>query len=199
MEGNCLIETRSKKLILGCNSSIIPVNGSVEIIGYAAFANCKSMETVILPKSVKEIEYAAFTNCPALKGMYIASSASKDDQVVKFDPEGVFGEAPLDKIYVPDAESLEMYSELLGEAYFQIGTPRILSEDEVRQLAWEHWEIEPGSRDPDTGSLISVFVECHDEFYVVDLKWLVEGQHYSQLDRIVIDAYTGARIKFVGK
>ncbi len=199
VDGNCLIETQSKKLILGCNSSVIPVNGSVESIGYAAFANCKSMETIVIPRSVREIEYAAFTNCPALKQVYITASVSKYNQVVNFDPEGVFGQAPLDIIYVPDAESLEMYSELFEEAYFNIGTPHILSDGEVRQSAWEHWGIEPNSKDPDTGFLLSVFVEYCDDFYFADLKWLVEDQHYSQLDRIVIDAYTGAMIELIAK
>ena len=124
VDGNCLIETKSKKIILGCNSSIIPNDGSVESIGYAAFANCKSIETVILPKSIIEIEYYAFDNCENMKYMYITSSVSIDQQFVDFDVEMVFYGGPKCIFYVPDAESLEVYSNVHGSyIHFEIGTP----------------------------------------------------------------------------
>ena len=62
VDGNCLIEKSSKKIILGCNSSVIPNDGSVKRIGEAAFANCHAIESIIIPKSIIEIEYAAFDN-----------------------------------------------------------------------------------------------------------------------------------------
>ncbi len=135
VDGNCLIEKSSQKIILGCNSSVLPTDGSVKSIGYAAFANCHSIETVILPKSIIEIEASAFDNCDNLKKVYITSSVSEDDKVVNFDPEAVFGHAPLDLLCVPDAESLEMYSKLLGEAYFNMETPfdRVLSIEKANE------------------------------------------------------------------
>ena len=42
--GNCLIETDSKTLIAGCNTSVIPVDGSVTSIGGWAFDGCTSLE-----------------------------------------------------------------------------------------------------------------------------------------------------------
>ena len=124
VDGNCLIDNRSRKIILGCNSSVIPNDGSVKSIGEAAFANCKSIETIILPKSIIELEYAAFDNCPNLKQVYITSSISKDKKFVNFDPESVFGYDSERIFYVPDAEGLEIYSKLF-EPYtnFEIGTP----------------------------------------------------------------------------
>ncbi len=124
VDGNCLIETQSKKVILGCNNSVIPTDGSVKIIGNAAFANCKSIETIIIPKSVIELEYAAFYNCDNLKQVYITSSVSEDKKVVNFDTEFVFGYDSERHFYVPDTESLEIYSELFGPyTSFEIGTP----------------------------------------------------------------------------
>ena len=124
VEGNCLIEESSKKIVLGCNSSVIPNDGSVKIIGYAAFANCHSIETIILPKSIIELEDSAFYNCDNLKQVYITSSVSKNKKFVNFDTETVFGYALERIFYVPDAESLEIYSKLF-EPYtnFEIGTP----------------------------------------------------------------------------
>ena len=60
VDGNCLIDRHSQRILLGCNSSVIPDDGSVKSIGRAAFANCHAVETIIIPKSIIEIEYAAF-------------------------------------------------------------------------------------------------------------------------------------------
>ena len=124
VDGNCLIEKNSKKIILGCNSSAIPNDGSVKRIGYAAFANCHAIETVVLPKSIIELEDCAFDNCDNLKQVYIASSVSKDKKIVNFDAETVFGYCPDLILYVPDDESLETYSKVFGSyTNFKTGTP----------------------------------------------------------------------------
>ena len=124
VDGNCLIEQSSKKIILGCNSSVIPNDGSVKIIGEAAFANCHSIDTIILPKSIIELEHSAFYNCSNLKQVYITSSISKDKKIVNFDEEFVFGYDPERIFYVPDAESLEIYSNLVRpHINIEIGIP----------------------------------------------------------------------------
>ena len=123
VDGNCLIDRRSQKIILGCNSSIIPNDGSVKSIGEAAFANCHAIESIIIPKSIVEIEYAAFDNCDNLKRVYITSSASKDQIIINFDPEFVLGGISEHIYYVPDAESLEIYSKVYGPYFNEIGTP----------------------------------------------------------------------------
>lgn len=124
VDGNCLIDRRSKEIILGCNSSVIPNDGSVKSIGYAAFANCHSIETIIIPKSIIELEYSAFDNCDNLKRVYITSSISKDKKIVNFDEEFVFGYDSELVFYVPDAESLEIYSKLVRpHINIEIGIP----------------------------------------------------------------------------
>ncbi len=45
-EGNCLIKTASKTLILGCKNSVIPTDGSVTYIGDYAFSRCSSLTSV---------------------------------------------------------------------------------------------------------------------------------------------------------
>ncbi len=123
VDGNCLIEKNSEKIILGCNSSVIPNDGSVKRIGYAAFANCHSIETVVLPKSIIELESAAFDNCDNLQRVYITSSASNDHKIVNFDPEAVLGYDSEHIFYVPDTQSLEIYSKIFGAYFNEIGTP----------------------------------------------------------------------------
>ena len=123
VDGNCLIEKNSEKILLGCNSSVIPNDGSVKRIGYAAFANCHAIETVVLPKSIIELEASAFDNCDNLQRVYITSSASNDHKIINFDPEAVLGHDSEHVFYVPDAESLEIYSKIFGLYFNEIETP----------------------------------------------------------------------------
>ena len=70
--GNCLIETETKTLIVGCQNSVIPADGSVSIIGYAAFQNCSGLTSITIPESVTLIEYYAFADCSNLKSVTFA-------------------------------------------------------------------------------------------------------------------------------
>ena len=70
-----------------------------------------------------------------------------------------------------------------------------MTEEEAVAIAYEYWEIDPGTVDENSGYEMSVFTE---EFptetnhrYHMALRWLVEG-HWSTLDEIYIDAVTGA-------
>lgn len=59
-KNNCLIETATKTLVLGCKNSIIPDDGSVEIIGEFAFNGCMGATSIEIPEGVKEIHNMAF-------------------------------------------------------------------------------------------------------------------------------------------
>ncbi len=61
--GNCLIETANKKLLWGCNSSVIPTDGSVTKIGDYAFYGCYILTSIVIPDSVTKIGDYAFYNC----------------------------------------------------------------------------------------------------------------------------------------
>ena len=64
--GNCLIATKSKILITGCNASSIPSDGSVTSIGSYAFYNCSSLTRITIPDSVTSIGEFAFSRCSQL-------------------------------------------------------------------------------------------------------------------------------------
>ena len=68
--GNCLIETASKTLILGCSTSLIPVDGSVTSIGDGAFYGCSSLTSIAIPDSVTSIGRQAFHGCDNLETVY---------------------------------------------------------------------------------------------------------------------------------
>lgn len=57
---NCVIDKASGELLLGCQSSIIPVDGSVTRIGDCAFSGCSGLMSITIPQSVKSIGWAAF-------------------------------------------------------------------------------------------------------------------------------------------
>ena len=75
-KGDCLIEINTKKLILGCNTSVIPADGSVVKIGSNAFYY-SGINSVTIPNSVTQIEECAFTSCENLTEIIIPSSVEK--------------------------------------------------------------------------------------------------------------------------
>ena len=70
--GNCLIETDSKKLIAGCNNSVIPTDGSVTCIAGSAFEGCSGLTSITIPDSVTSIGIWAFYNCSSLEEIKVA-------------------------------------------------------------------------------------------------------------------------------
>ena len=94
--GNCLIDKQTKTLVLGNAASVIPSDGSVEIIGEHAFSYLPDLQTEIpscirtigvraffnsglseirLPEGVETVDAEAFACCAGLSQVYIPSSA----------------------------------------------------------------------------------------------------------------------------
>ncbi len=71
--GNCLIEKGSKILLLGCNNSVIPTDGSVEIIDKHAFYRCANLTNISIPDSVISIGESAFNSCTNLETLTIGT------------------------------------------------------------------------------------------------------------------------------
>lgn len=61
---NAIIETKTNSLIQGCKSTIIP--NSVTSIGYMAFIDCTSLNSINIPSSVTSIGNFAFDSCKSL-------------------------------------------------------------------------------------------------------------------------------------
>ena len=70
--GNCLIETKSNTLILGCKNSTIP--DSVTTIGNNAFYGCRGLTEIKIPDSVTSIGNHAFDHCSGLTSIKIPNS-----------------------------------------------------------------------------------------------------------------------------
>ena len=74
--GNCIIETATKTLVVGCKSSVIPTDGSVTSIGDGAFLYCDSLTSVAIPDSVTSIGWGAFSGCTSLTSVTIPDSVT---------------------------------------------------------------------------------------------------------------------------
>ena len=74
--GNCLIETKTKELIAGCKTSIIPSDGSVISIGDYAFEGRTGLTSIEIPSSVTTIGRYAFEGCTGLTSIEIPSSVT---------------------------------------------------------------------------------------------------------------------------
>ena len=75
-DGNCLIETGSKTLIVGCKSSVIPNDGSVTSIGTWAFSGCSGLTSITIPDSVTDIGDYTFSGCSDLTSIIIPDSVT---------------------------------------------------------------------------------------------------------------------------
>ena len=75
--GNCLIETESKTLIIGCSTSVIPADGSVTSIGDSAFSACIGLTSITIPDSVTRIGSLVFSGCTGLTSISVEAGNSK--------------------------------------------------------------------------------------------------------------------------
>lgn len=95
--GNCLIETASRTLISGCNTSVIPSDGSVTSIGGSAFRGCKDLTSITIPDSVTSIGDNTFDGCTGLVSVTIGNGVTR---IVSSAFEGCTG---LMNITIPDS------------------------------------------------------------------------------------------------
>ena len=72
-EGNCVIETATGTLILGCKNSIIPAEG-VQYIGNGAFKN-SGVTSIVIPASVTLLDWNAFENCKDLTNVTFSENS----------------------------------------------------------------------------------------------------------------------------
>lgn len=70
---NCVIETETNELILGCKNSVIP--NTVKEINYGAFYGCQ-MTSIDIPNSVTRINGNSFYGCSQLTSLVIPDSVT---------------------------------------------------------------------------------------------------------------------------
>ena len=125
--GNCLIRTASKVLLLGCQNSVIPNDGSVTSIGSSAFSGCSGLTSVTIPDSVISIGSSAFEGCSGLTGITIP------DSVTSIGYRAFYNCSSLTSITIPDSVTS------IGEYAFYIcsGLTSITIPDSVTSIGDE--------------------------------------------------------------
>ena len=95
----------------------------------------------------------------------------------------------VDEVYI-DADS--------GKVIHQdedTGSDEPIDRDRAIELASQYWEVEPGEIDEATGYRMNIFVDAEpapeSNRFKMSLQWLVEGEFYSKVDEIFIDADSG--------
>ena len=96
--GNCIIETASKTLIIGCLGSVIPSDGSVTKIGEHAFSCLGELTGVTIPAGVTEIGDYAFSGCDGMTGVVLPASLKKIG-------DGAFEDMELIDVYFDGTEA----------------------------------------------------------------------------------------------
>ncbi len=66
-DGDCIIRTAAKELVAGCAVSVIPNDGSVQIIEDRAFNDCVGLVAIVVPSAIRYIGDGAFSWCENLE------------------------------------------------------------------------------------------------------------------------------------
>ena len=73
-KGNCIVDLRTKTLVVATPTTVIPDDGSVEIIGSSSFSSAKSITSIVIPEGVKVIDHGAFKGCMDLESVTLPDS-----------------------------------------------------------------------------------------------------------------------------
>ena len=73
---NCIIHTEDKRLVVGCNSSVIPDDNSVTSIGDYAFCGCVEITSITIPNNITSIGEGAFAGCIGLTSITIPDNVT---------------------------------------------------------------------------------------------------------------------------
>lgn len=98
-DGSCVIDGYRRAVVLGCCGSVIPNDGSVEIIAEFAFADCVALDRIVIPEPVRFIADYAFAGCYNLEDVVLPHS------VTYLGRSSFDGCESLGSIAVPDAVS----------------------------------------------------------------------------------------------
>ena len=165
--GNCLIETASKTLIAGCQTSIIPTDGSVTSIGEGAFHGCSGLASIEIPGSVKSIGSYVFAGCSGLTSIALPESVTNIG-------EGLFyGCSSLEKIVIksktvtigngsiPSSVTIYGYADSTAQEYATAnGNPFVILDDAQHEHTWDNGKVTKEPTCKDTGVKTYTCTEC---------------------------------------
>lgn len=99
-QDNCIIRTEERRLVSGCQNSVIPADGSVTVLDSYVFAGCRKLKSIVVPDCVTRINEFAFYGCYGLEFMQLpfVGGESGYDNYLGY----IFGGGPSQNdLYVP--------------------------------------------------------------------------------------------------
>lgn len=138
-KNNCLIEKTTQKLMLGCQSSVIPAEvksigdyafcgasgltritfpEGLESIGEHAFAECKNLNNPIIPSGVKNIGEYAFAWCFSITDVTIPDGVDKISKGLFYSCDSLVGVTIPQSVTAIDADAFK-YCEKLAKIDFK--------------------------------------------------------------------------------
>lgn len=103
---NCIIDRETGKLVLGCNTSVIPTDGSITSIGVYAFRGCGEIKSIVIPEGVVELGHGAFYGCTSLREIVYGGTVEEWNSITIY-PDAFLGTA-LEKITCTDGVITEI-------------------------------------------------------------------------------------------
>lgn len=70
-DGNCIIETAAKKLLIGCTGSVLPQDDSVTEIGMWAFGDNPCLKKIEISEYITKIDITSFCKCGGLEEIIV--------------------------------------------------------------------------------------------------------------------------------
>ncbi len=95
-KNNCIINPATETLVVGFACSTIPSDGSVKIIGEAAFYSCYGLTEIVIPEGITTISPYAFYDCYQVTKVYIPGSVTSRGEYAFYYCDG------LESLYVAD-------------------------------------------------------------------------------------------------
>ena len=133
--GNCIIEKESKTLVVGCNNSVIPADGSVTSIGDLAFSGCAGLTSLTIPDGITSIGSYAFSGCTGLTSVTIPASVTEiGSNAIRFWSTVIYGTAGS---YAQQwAERYNLAFVPIGDVTVTLYVPEVVNEQAVSAIGF---------------------------------------------------------------
>ncbi len=110
---SCIIDIAGKKLVTGFSTSKIPNDGSVTVIGQAAFSGIDNIKNIEINNNITKIEEGAFMECHGIEKLVIPDSVTEIGSTVIYQMNSLTelvlgnGVTSLDCIYCSSLKNLQ--------------------------------------------------------------------------------------------
>ena len=153
VEGNCVVDLRSRTVIVGLADAEIPADGAVNAIGTLAFAGRGDLLQIDIPAGVSAVKDGAFRGCGALRSVTVGPDVASIgafafyecdglERLVVLSCDAVFADAvhtvPQETVICGyEGSTAQRYAEKYGRAFTSLGADPDVPATEAEPLPEE--------------------------------------------------------------